>query len=90
MHWYQIVGWVIAAYGALGAVPGVVKLVARPRSWRMPRSLDRNTFSGLLALLTGLGLATLNLWPWIAGIILLAARFLVWVNNVRVRRQKAP
>ena len=91
MHWYQIYGWVSVALGALGplmAGPGVVKLVARPRIWRMPRSLDGSTFWGLLLIFTGLALATQTLWPEIVALVLLAAHFLVQVNDVRARRRQ--
>jgi hypothetical protein len=90
MAWYQTAGWVFAALGVLTAGPGVVKLAARPKNWRMPATLSGSkTWSGLLLLCSGLALATQNLWPEIATIILLAAYFLVWVNKVRARRQKA-
>jgi chromate transport protein ChrA len=90
MAWYQIFGWVCVPLGVLMAGPGVVKLVARPKSWRMPATLSRSkTWSSLLLLCTGLALATQTLWPEIVVLILVAAYFLVWVNNVRaLRRQK--
>jgi energy-converting hydrogenase Eha subunit C len=88
MQWYQIFGWVCVPLGALMAGPGVVKLVARPKNLRIPASLDRSTFSGLLLVCQSLALATGALWAEIVAITLLAAYFLVWVNNVRTQRRE--
>jgi hypothetical protein len=88
MAWYQTAGWVFLALGVLTAAPGVVKLVARPKSWRVPASLSGQTFSGLMLMSSGLPLATVSLWAWIPCIALLTSSFLVWVNSVRVRRRQ--
>lgn len=89
MQWYQIFGWVCVPLGALMAGPGVVKLVARPKSWRVPATLKGNTWTGLFLIFIGLTLVTGALWPVIANLVLLAASFLVWVYNFRARRQRA-
>jgi len=94
MQWYQIVGWVSFAFGVLRllfAGPRVVKLVARPKSWRMPATLKGRVWTDLVLIFQGLFLASSAraLWPLIVVLALVAASFLVWVYNFRARRQKA-
>lgn len=86
----EIVGWVVIALGALRAGPGIGKVVARRKTWRMPSSLvGSGMFWGLLSISIGLAMVTRALWPLIAGIVFLAAYFLLpAISGVRVRRQK--
>jgi hypothetical protein len=90
MHWYQIGGWVFFAAGVLALLfdwPKVVKLVTRTKSGQV-LSILRTTWNDFFLIFIGLGLATGAEWPYIVNLTILAAYFLAWAYDFRVRRQR--